>query len=456
MANVKQESIGTHHEKVSITLSKEDYFPVFEASLNKQSKQVQLPGFRKGKVPKSVLKKMYGEGVFQEEVLRMASMQLEKHILDEKIEFLARPLPSESQKDIKLDMNADKDYVFEYEMAVVPDFKVELLEKKDKWPLYKVKVNDEMIDEEVERFRYKAGEMSEPEEITQEDNVVNGMFSQLDENGEVVTSVEPKENSLLVKYFSPKVQKELMGKKLDDVLEFTLGDGIDDKVRPAIAKDLGLDPADDAHKEKNYRVKITKVGLVDKPEVNEEFFEKIYPGKEVKDLKGFRAQISDDIQKYWDSQANNYLQNEIYERCIHETSFELPDDFLKRWLLVSEEKYNTMDEVEAEYGKFTHQIRWELIFKKLVEGNNIDVSKEEIEAVVKQQLAGYFGGEIDDNADWVQPFIDKQMQDQKMYEQTYRQVLSDKLFSFMLDKIEKEEKEIEMEDFIKVPHSHHH
>lgn len=456
MANVQQETIGKHHEKVSIKLTKEDYQPVFESSLNKQSKQVQLPGFRKGKVPKSVLKKMYGEGVFQEEVLRMAGTQLEKYIVDEKIEFLARPLPAESQKDIQLDMNADKDYVFEYEMAIVPDFSVDLLEKKDKWPVYKVTINEEMIDEEVERFRYKAGEMSEPEEISQEDNVVNGMFSQLDDSGEVVTAVEPKENSLLVKYFTDKVQKELMGKKVDDVLEFTLGAGIDDKVRPAIAKDLGLDPSDEAHKEQNYRVKITKVGLVDKPEVNEELFEKVYPGKEIKDVAAFRAQIKDDIQKYWDGQANNFLQNEIYERCILETDFELPDDFLKRWLLVSEEKYNTMEEVEAEYGKFTHQIRWELIFKKLVEGNNIDVSKEEIEAVVKKQLAGYFGGEIDDNADWVQPFIDKQMQDRQMYEQTYRQVLSDKLFAFIMDKIEKEEKTIDMEEFIKVPHAHHH
>jgi len=451
MATVTQENIGKYHEKISVTLGKEDYQPLFASTLKKQSKQVNLPGFRKGKVPTSVLKKMYGDGLFQEEIMRLAGTELEKYIIEHKIEFLARPLPASSQHDIKMDMNDDKEYVFEYELASVPEFEVDVIDKAT-YQLYKVQISDQMVQEEVERFQYRTGEMQEPEEIAQDDNVVNATFQELNANGEAAEGKEPIENSLMVKYFSEKLQKDLMGKKKDEEFKFSLGDGIDEKVRAAIAKDLGQNPEDPAHKEAQYKMTITKVGLVDKPELNEEFFEKVYPKQEIKTEDAFRNRVKEDIQKYWDQQSGNFLQNEIYERSLAETEFDLPNEFLKKWMLLSDEKYNSLAEVELDYDSYTKGIRWELIFKKLVESNNIDVNKEDMEAAVRQQLAGYFGGEIDSTADWVEPFIEKQLQDQKMYEQTYRQVLSDKLFSFLMDKVKKEEKEIDMDAFLKVGH----
>ena len=451
MATVAQENIGTLHEKIIITLTKDDYLPSFKSSLKKQAKKAELPGFRKGMVPAGVLRKRFGPGIFQEEILQLSGAELQKYLTENKIEFLARPLPAESQAKLKLDMDNEGDYVFEYEYAAVPDMKLDLLDSKDKWPMHKVEVTDGMIDEEVERFRYKAGNMKDVEEIAEEDNVLNVT---LKEEG---AEEAGKENSLLLKYFTPKAQKELKGKKVGASITMKLSDAINADVLPAIVKDLDLDPAIEENKDKTFAITIDKIGLVEKPELSEEFYKQIYPATEIKDEAGFRAQVKSDIENYWNSQAKNFLHNEIYERFIHETKFDMPDTFLKRWLLVSEDKYNTMEEVEAAYDGFSHGIRWELILKNIVEANNIDVSPEEIEVVVKAQLQQYFGGQaFDDTADWVQQFINKQMQDRDTYEKTYRQVLNNKVFDFLENKLDTEEKTISVDDFIKLPHKHAH
>lgn len=450
MATVQQDNIGKHHEKVIITMTKEDYVPAFTSSLKKQAKQANLPGFRKGKVPAGMLRKMYGPGIFQEEILRLAGTELEKYLLENKVEFLARPLPAASQAQLNLDMDSEGEYVFEYEYAAVPDMKLSLLETNDKWPMYKVNVTDEMIDEEVERFRYKAGNMQDVEEISVDDSVLN-VTLQEEANGEVF------ENSLLLKYFTPTAQKELLGKKVDTQISMKLSDALNADILPAVVKDLNLDPEAQADKDKVFTITVTKIGLIEKPELNEDFYNQIYPGQELKTIEDFRAQVKNDIESYWANQAKNFLHNEIYERFIHETDFDLPNDFLKRWLLVSEDKYNSMEDVEAAYDGFSHGIRWELILKKLVEENNIDVSREEIEAAVKIQLQQYFGGAaFDDSADWVKQFINKQMQDRDTYEKTYRQVLNNKVFDFLENAFTIEEKSISVDDFIKLPHSHHH
>lgn len=457
MATVAQENIGTHHEKIMITLVKDDYTPAFKSSLKKQAKQASLPGFRKGMVPAGMLKKMYGPGIFQEEILKMAGAELEKYLVENKIEFLARPLPAESQAKLKLDMDSETDYVFEYEYAAVPPMKLTLLDKKEKWSKHQVEVTDEMIGEETERFRYKAGNMQDVEEVSVEDNVLNVNLIESDDKGEKIEGGVEKDNSLLLKYFTAKAQKELKGKKVDDSICMKIKDAVNEDVLPAIIKDLELDPAVEENKEKFFTILLTKIGLVEKPEMNEEFFKQIYPTQEVKTEDEFKAIVKSDIEKYWAGQSKNFLHNEIYERFIHETDFELPNQFLKRWLLFSEDKYNTPEEVEAAYGGFSHGIRWELIMKKLVEANNIDVTKEEIETAVKAQLQQYFGGQaFDDTADWVQQFINKQMQDRETYEKTYRQVLNTKLFDFLETKLDLEEKKIAVDDFIKLPHTHQH
>ena len=462
MAKVIQENIGKFHEKISVTLTAADYEKNFNDSLKKQSKNATIPGFRKGMVPAGMIKKMYGSGIFVDELNRLASKEMEKHLRENKIEFLAQPLPAESQAMLMPDMNSTKDYVFDFEIASVPSFDIDLFQSGKALERFKINLKPEMIEEEVERFQYKVGKMTEPETVSVADNVLNVKFTESDALGNVVENGISKDNSLLMKYFSADAQKEWMGKKNGDSITLKIGEAFEEKVNAAVFKDLELDEKNEEHNSKHFNISLEKLGLVEKAAFDENLFEQSFPGAGIKTEEEFRAKVQEDMQNYWAHQARMLAHNEIFEELVHTTSFDLPDAFLKRFLLMTNEKYKSENDVEADYGSFTHQIRWELIFKKLVEENQIDATPQEVEMATKQQLASYFGmAQFDENADWVKGFVQKQLSDRDFYEKTYRQILSDKVFSVLENKIPFTEKEIGVDEFIAETqkgnkHHHHH
>ena len=222
MATVSQETIGVQHEKITVQLTKEDYLPAVDKALKQYSKKAQIPGFRAGMVPAGVIRKMYGPSIFSDEVLRVAGTKLEEHLINNKAEIFARPIPSESQAQMNFDVNDPQDYTFEFEIGTRPHFEIPLLSGSETMPFYKVIVSDDMIRQEIEKLQYKAGEMTEPETVTSQDNVLNVVFEELDADGQVLEGGLKKDNSLLVKYFSDALQQQLMDKKAGDFIIFTL------------------------------------------------------------------------------------------------------------------------------------------------------------------------------------------------------------------------------------------
>lgn len=459
MATVHQENIGAQHEKITIKLSKEDYLPEIDKALKQYSKQAVIPGFRKGNVPLGVIRKMYGQSVFSDEVLRVAGTKLEEHLIANKAEIFARPIPAESQAQFRFDINDPQEYTFEFEIGTRPEFTMPLLSGSETMPLHKVIVNDEMVKEEMERLQYKAGEMSEPETVTSEDDVLNVVFDQIDEQGNIIEGGIKKDNSLLVKYFTPSLQAQLMGKKANDTVDFSLGETFDEKLLPAIARDLGLDPQDDATKSTRFRLTLTKLGHIVKAELNKDTFEKIYPGRGLETEEDFISVLREEIQAYWDQQSKNRLHNELFERLVHETPIVIPTAFLKRWMSIGGEKYKSPEEVEKEFGGFEHQLRWQLITDKLVEENKLQIEKEEMEQAARMEIMGYFGQSMQLSStdfDWMDSLVDKQLKDKKFSEELANKIMTQKIFWLLEQKVNLQEAPVSMEEFAKLPTSHHH
>jgi trigger factor len=459
MATVTQENIGIQHEKITIHLPKEDYLPSFEKALKQYSKNASIPGFRKGMVPVGMIKKQYGQSVFNDEVLRTAGTKLEEHLISTKAEIFARPIPSASQENIKFDMNNPQDLTFEFEIGTRPDFTIPLLSGKETMPFHKIIVTDEMLQEEIEKLQYKAGNMTDPEEVTGEDNVLNVVFQEIDENGNEIENGIKKDNSLLVKYFAPSIQESLTGKKMNDSIEFSLNDTFDEKLLPAILKDLDLDPMDEAAKMKRFKMIITKVGLVEKAVLNQEMFEKIYPSRNIETEDQFKAELKSEIQQYWNIQSRNRLHNELFERLVHETPINIPVEFLKRWMSVGGETYKSPETVDKEFGGFEHQLRWQLISDKLIDENKLQVTNTELEDAAKAQIMSYFGqmGSMPTmDAEWVDPFIKKQLADKKFTDELHNKIITDKLFVQLENMINIQEQEVGLEEFSKLPTAHHH
>ena len=355
MATITRENIGLLNDKITVKVEKSDYLPSFEKALKSYSKSANIPGFRKGMVPSGLVKKMYGTSVFNDEVLKSVEKELSNYMVNEKLEIFAQPLPLPENDARLLDMNNPADYAFAFEVGLKPDFKVADLASSS-LKNFKVEVTDEMINEELARLQTRNGKMTEPETVTNDENVLNITFIESDAEGNEVEGGIRKDNSLLVKYFAEDFRKSLQGKKNDDTLVFQLGKAFEDKERDVILEDLGFAKDDAAALEKYFKILITKVGFVEKAELNEEFFKAAYPAKEIKTEAELRAAIKEDIEGYWNSQSRNQLYDQLYHYLLDSTTITFPDNFLKRWMQNGGEQAKTQEEVEAEYPTFTNQL----------------------------------------------------------------------------------------------------
>jgi len=454
MATITRENIGLLNDKLTVTLTKEDYLSGFESSLKKYAKTANIPGFRKGMVPTGLVKKMYGQGVFSEEVLRKVEQEMNAYMAKEQIDIFAQPLPLENDAN-KLDMNNLSDYVFSFEIGLKPEFEINL--SKFEATRYVVTVTDAMIDEEIGRLQTRFGKMTEPETVTSEDNVLNVTFTEADSKGNPVENGVSKDNSVLVKYFADKFRKNLMGKKKDDVVLLQIKKAFEDKEAETILADLGL-TKDDA--DKYFNLLITKVGLVEKAALDEEFFKQVYPGNEnIKTEADLRNEIKAEIEKYYAQSARNQVQDQIYHYLVDHVNMELPENFLKRWLQNGGEKPKTAEEAEAEYPSFSKQLKWTLISSKLSQDNKIEVLPEDIRNFAKMQLFSYMGnqlGALGDNQQWIDDYANRMMQDKKFVEDSYHRINAEKLFDALESQVKAKDESISADDFAKKLEHHHH
>ena len=457
MATISRSNLGKLHEKITIKLEKNDYLPAFEKALKEYGRKANIPGFRKGMVPAGLIKKMYGPSLFTDEVLKTVDRELIGWIQQEKIQIFAQPLPLDTDMS-QLDVSNPLDYTFHFEIGLKPGFKMPDLAKA-KTTRYVVTVTEEMIDSEVTRLQNRYGNMKDEESVQSEENVINVNFIEADAQGNPIEAGATKENSLLVKYFTEGKRKNWTGKKVGDQLTLSLNEAFEEKEREWILSDMGFDKKDAAAAEKYFNIVLTKVGILEKRELNEEFFEQLYPGKEVKTTEAFRGKIKEEIQAYWDGQAANQLHDQLYHQLLDNTKMEFPEAFLKNWLKSQGETPKTDEEVEADYPKFNTQLKWTLISEKMVNENNIQVDPADLRSFAKNQLFSYMGGaNLADDQPWVNDYVERMMKDRKFVEDAYHRIQTQKLFEWGATQLKPTDKNIEAEAFTKMveEHQHHH
>lgn len=453
MATVSRENIGLLNDKLTVRLSKDDYFPAFEQSLKKYAKSANIPGFRKGMVPSGMIKKMHGSSVFTDEVLRTAEKELNKYIQDEKPDIIGQPLPLEVDAR-QLDMNNPSDYAFAFEIGLKPAINIDL--KNITVTRHKVAVSETMIDEEVERLILRYGKMTDPEEVTSEENVLNVAFAESDAEGNEVEGGINKGNSLLVKYFAPAFREQLMGKKKDDTIILQLNTAFDEKEREWIAGDLGLAKEDADSLEKYFKMTITKVGLVEKPEMDTAFFSQAFPGREISNEEDFRKAVKETIEQQWEAQSRNQLDDQIYHKLLDNVNTDFPAEFLKRWMQKGQEEPKTAEEAEKEYPSFASSLKWTLITTQLSDEYDIKVEPADIKDFAKQQIMGYMGNQNAEEAPWLDSYAESMLKDKKFIENTYYQLQTTKLFNALEQQVNVIEDVVTPEELAAMQHHHSH
>jgi trigger factor len=306
----------------------------------------------------------------------------------------------------------------------------------------------------VERLKIRHGKMTDPEEVTTEDNVLNVTFTETDAEGNEIEAGINKGNSLLVKYFAENFRGQLMGKKKDDYIILQLNNAFEEKEREWILGDLGLSKEDQTASEKFFKMIIAKVGLVERPEMNEEFFEAAFPGKDIANEDDFRKAVKENLQAQWDAQSRNQLHDQLYHQLVDHTSIEFPEQFLKHWMEKGGEEPKTAEQAESEYPSFVNSLKWTLISTQLINQYQIKVEQDEIKESAKQQIMGYMNIQSLEDAPWLDSYADSVLKDKKFIENTYFQIQTTKLFNVLEQQVNVVEDLVSPEQLNGMQHHH--
>jgi trigger factor len=447
--NITQEKTGDLKSLVRITLKKEDYEPKVLEQIKKLAKKADIKGFRKGMVPMGVVKKMYGNSVLAEEINKDLNDQMWKYLQENKIDVLGQPIPATDQPLLDIDINNMKDVNFAYEVGLAPEIDMSYIETAEPFDKYKINITDQMIDEEVERIRKRFATYEYPESVEQND-ILSITIEELNEDGSIKEGGVSTVSSVMMDLIKKEHQAAFLALKKQDSIEGNIWDMVD-RDREGIAKNI-LNQTDVTHTEhigNKFKLTLNNITRSKPSEVNEEFFVKVYGENGPKTEADMRENIKKELDAYFDGQTDGYLINDLYKGIIENVNFPLPDDFMKRWIMVANEKDVTEEEVDKDYPKFAKQLRWDLITRKIIRENNIENTPEEVKEQVRmktiQQLHGY--GLRDLGGDWVEQFISKQMADKEQIKQTGEQLLTDKVMMLIKSKVKLKEKPISLEGF---------
>ncbi|QXP64191.1 trigger factor [Polaribacter sp. HaHaR_3_91] len=435
--NITKESIDALNAVVKVDIVAEDYQAKVSSLLTDYRKKADVPGFRKGHVPMGMIKKQYGKSIMIDEVNKLLQESLNKFIAEEKLEMLGNPLPRMTE-----DFNWDaEEFSFEFELGLAPVFEVDL-KAKDKVTQYNIIATEELLDEEVKNIQTRYGKVSAIEEATEESNIT-GTF--VNEENEI-----NKKSTFIVKDLNGDENiSKLVGAKVGDVVELGTKNLFEDAHRLEHILGVSHDVIHDLDITVSFTVEeVTKTEPAD---LDKELFDKLFPDGSVTSVTELREKIKEDAEKQFQQQGDQQLLNAITEYLVESTKFDLPADFLKKWLRTAGEKPLTEEEATAEFEKSEKGLRYQLIEGKVMKDNDIKIDYTELvdyaKGFIRTQMA-QFGNtnpeekELDDIAGRI-------LQNQEEAQKLQSQLISNKLLTFYKENMSFKSKELSYEDFIK-------
>ncbi len=435
--NITKENIDALNAVVKVEISAADYQDKVAQILKDYRKKADIPGFRKGQVPMGMVKKQYGKSVMIDEVNKLLQESLNNFLVEEKLDILGNPLPK-MQDDFSWET---ENYAFEFELGLAPEFEVNLNAKK-KITQYTIVADDELLTKEVENIQKRYGKLVSKEAVEEGDNVT-GTF--VNEEKEI-----DKKSTIELGTLKGKVnQKKFIGKKVGDIITLKSKGLFDDDHKLMSALGLGHDEIHGLDVPLTFTVK--EINVTEMAEVNQELFDKVFGPDVVKSEEELKARIKKDAEKQFLTQADQQLLNAITEYLVENTTFELPAEFLKKWLAVSGDKPMTPEQATEEFEKSEKGLRYQLIEGKILKDNdlqtNFDELKDFTKGFVKTQMAQY--GQLNPEEKELDDIAQRVLGNKDEAKRLQEQLVSQKLLNFYKENMTFKVKEVNYEQFVK-------
>ena len=435
--NISKEQVDELNAVVTVAIDKSDYTDKVEKILKDYRKTANIPGFRKGHVPMGMVKKQYGKAVLVDEVNKLLQDALNKYLTEEKLDVLGNPLPKETE-----DFNWDADdYSFEFELGLAPKFAVQLNGKK---PIthYKITASDEMIENQLKSIQKQHGKLINKEMAEKGDQVTGTFFNEAEE-------IDVKSTFPLDTLKGKKNLEAFVGAKADDVITLNTKKLFAEDKDLAAALKIDVDKA----KKLNVEVQFTvlEVNHQELADLDQELFDKIYGENSVSSVTELKEKIKEDSERHFVQQADQQLLNDVTESMLENTKFELPAEFLQKWIKVTGEKELSEDEAKDEYEKSEKGLRFQLIEGKIITENKLQVTFDEIKAfakdLVKEQMAQF--GQMSPEDKELEDIAARILSSQDEVKRISEQVMSQKLLGYYKEHAKLKEKAVTFDEFAK-------
>ena len=441
-----KEKIDELNAVVKVKLGPQDYEDRVEKILKDYQKKANVPGFRPGKVPSGMIKKMYGKSILVDEINKILHDSLNGYITENKLEVLGNPLPKRNDAQ-DIDWDNQKEFEFSYDLGLAPQFDVEL-SAKEKFDFLTVKIEEDTIDKYATDIARRYGKVTNPE-VSQDSDLLFGDFVEVDDAGNAVELGISKSTSLAVDTIKDeKLKQQFIGLTKGNKVIVNPNHLSENKAD--VAAMLGVTKEVAETITNKFVFTLTNISRIEPAEMTEELFGKVY-GKEVTSLEQFRAKIKEELSQMYVEDSNRKLKNDIVLRLIENLKIALPDEFLKRWLMAVNEKPLTYDQVDTEYNNYSNGLKWQLIENKILRNNEIKISAEEVKdyvkVLVREQFARYNQIEMQDEdlESTVSRVLSNEDEAKRLYERMYDMRLMDLFKStFTLNA-----KEVTVEEFYK-------
>ena len=432
---------------INIELVAADYSEKVDKILKDYRKTADVPGFRKGKTPMAIINKKYRTSVIVEEVNKLLQDELYKHISAEKVRVLGSPMPID---ETPIDWENTEDFTFQYEVGLAPEFDVKIT-AKDKLNYYKIKADAKLVDGYCTDIAKRYGKMSNPE-VSVEGDLIFCAIAQLDVDGNVMSNGISNEATVAMEYIADaKIKKQFVGVKKDDVLKVNVMKAFTNH------SDLGsmLNVSHDAlHNltSEEFQFTVKNINQLAPAELTTELFDKVYGEGKVKDVKEFKAKVQEEAEGQFVGESDRMLKNDIVTYFIEKLKLQMPDDFLKRWLVQTSEQPITMEMLATEYDMYAKSLQWQLIENKILENYEVKVTQEDVlnqtKKLIGSQMKQYGQPEGDDAqlTDIATNILKNEEERKKIYDQ----IFDERTLVVYKENFKLTEKNVTYDEFVKL------
>ncbi len=383
---VTREDVSSNSAILRVKVTPADYEKKVATAIEKTRKQAKIPGFRPGHVPAALVKKQYGKSILADELNKVVNDFLNSFITENKIEILGNPIPFEKE-EVKGDFNNPADFEFAFEIGITPEFKIDAT-LKETFNYVSVKVDDELINKQVDDLRRRYGKLVASEKIGDTD-LVMAQFTELNDDKTVKEGGIVHSSTISMEFVEDKkAKKELTGKKVGD--KVVVNPAHVSKGGKDTAALLGIKEEDLATISDKFELSVTEVRHMELAELNQELFDKLFGEGEVKSEEELKERVKADLDKMFSNDSDRLLTRAVYDKLIADTKIDLPSDFLKRWIQLSNEKPITLEEIDAQFEGYEKGMKWQLIQGHIFKSNDLKLNHTDAIEYTKQLLANQY------------------------------------------------------------------